>query len=810
MLIHRITDDVRFSLRSLARHPVYTITSVATLALGIGANALVYALASAVFVRPLPFARGDELVKVTGTHRVASGKVAEFAVSPIDFTTFAQRNRTLSGVGAILTQSYSVATGAPGDPPRLMQGGGVSASMWRVLGVAPIAGRAYTEPEDQPGAALVMISEGLQRRLFPGRPSAAIGRTLNVDGAPRVVVGVMPDGVTPAMLGGDVWLPLGVNPSTVTPEPLRTIQLVGRLEPNVTIAQARADIERIARELEAELPTTHKEYGGTVVSLRAKIADGVETLALTLLAAVGFLLLLAIANVANLALARVARRRAEISTRLALGGPPSSIVRQQLCESTLTGIIGGSLGLLIAGVALPALMKMTTGGSELLTLVEIDWRVLLGVMMVSVVAGAACGVVPGLYGIRIALAGALGGGGRRQQDGVGESRMRRLLMSGQVVAAAVLLVGGFGMLATLRRLSTTDVGFRSEQTVVGSITLPSARYRKTPERSRLVDAVLERLRATPGVRAAGISSNRFVRGEIFQTMVAIDGMMTSDDDRRATELRRTTEGYFDALGIPMLRGRDFTPADGDSTLQVGIVNRSFVKQYLNGGEAIGTRVRRGAPTNPWITIVGVVPDVMDRGVGVDVGPMLYVAFRQSSSPELSFVASTTMNVATFERTLREAIAAADASLALESVKPLPQLLSDSMNQNRFKTLIIGLLATLALILASTGIYGVTAFLVGERTREIAIRLALGARMSRVIRQLVTDGARWIVAAAIVGLVIARALARVARGYVPELSDAAALTYAGTAALLVVIGVIATLIPAWRASRLSPSEVLRGD
>jgi hypothetical protein len=308
-MLDRISGDVRYSVRSLVRHPVYAITSVATLALGIGANALVYALASAVFVQPLPFARGDELVKVTGTHRVASGKLAEFAVSPIDFTTFTQRNRTLSGIGAILTQSYSVATGAPGDIPRVLQGGGVSASMWPVLGVAPIAGRPYTDAEDQPGAAVVMISEGLQRHAFPGSPSSALGRTLTVDGAPRVVVGVMPDGVTPALFPGDVWVPLGINPSTVTPEPTRVIQLVGRLRPNVTIAQARADIERIARELEAELPSTHKEYGGNVASLRSKIADGVETLALTLLASVGFLLLLAIANVANLGLARVARRR---------------------------------------------------------------------------------------------------------------------------------------------------------------------------------------------------------------------------------------------------------------------------------------------------------------------------------------------------------------------------------------------------------------------------------------------------------------------------------------------------------------------
>jgi putative ABC transport system permease protein len=809
-MFESLLSDIRFSLRSLARHPVYAVTSIATLALGIGANALVYAVASAVFVQPLPFARGDELVKVTVTHRVASGKVAEFAVSPIDFTTFVQRNRTLSGIGAILTQSYSVATGAPGDVPRTLLGGGVSASMWHVLGVEPIAGRAYTDAEDQPGASLVMIGEELQRRLFPGAPSNAVGHTLSIDGAPRVVVGVMPAGVTPGLFPGDVWLPLGINASTVTPAPNRTIQLIGRLKPRVTIDQARVDIERIARELETELPTTHKEYGGTAVSLRSKIADGVESLALTLLASVGFLLVLAIANVANLALARVSRRRTEISTRIALGGPRSSIVRQQLCESILIGVGGGVFGVIAAAVILPSLMRMTSGGSALLNLVAVDWRVLSMVMLVSIVAGALCGIAPALYGIRMALSSPLAGGGRRQQGGIGENRMRQLLMSGQVAAAAVLLVGAFGMFTTLRRLSTADVGFHSEQVVVANVTLPTDRYGKTPERSRFVDAVLERMRATPGIRSAGISSNRFVLGEILQTMIVIDGIATANDDRHATELRRTTEGYFGALGIPILRGRDFSPADRDTALQVAIVNRSFVRQYLNGGEAVGKRIRRGPPTNPWITIIGVVPDVMDRGVGVDIGPMMYVSFRQSSASEFSFVASTTMNVAAFARAVHDAVAPVDATLAVDGVTPLPRLLADSLNQGRFKTLVIALLAGLALVLASTGIYGVTAFLIGERTREIAIRLALGARVSRVIRGLVIGATRWTVAAAIIGLVLAKTLGGVARRYVPELSETTTIIYAGTAVLLIFVGVIATLIPTWRASRLSPSQVLRGE
>ncbi len=806
-MIDAIASDVRYSLRIFGRHPVYAAATILTLALGIGANALVYALASAVFIHPLPFARGDELVKVTGKRRLANGEMADFAVTAMDFIVFSERNRTLSGVGAILAQSFSVSIG---DEPRMVRGGSVSASMWPVLGVPPVAGRAFTASEDTPNAAVAMISETLQQRLFPGPPARAVGQHLSVDGIPRVIVGVMRAGVTPAMIPSDVWVPLGVTRATVTPAANRIIQLVGRLKPGVSIAQARADIERVARDLEAEFPDTHRGDGGNVVSLRTKIADGAESLALTLLASVLFLLVLACANVANLTLARVARRRAEISTRLALGGPRAAIVRQQLCESILIGVAGGLIGALLATVVLPVLMRMTAGGSFILALVTIDWRVMLMVVGASIAAGAGCAIVPVLYGIRMSASGPLAGGGRRNQSGVGDARVRRLLMSGQVAVAAVLLVGAFGMVATLRRLAKADVGFRPEQVIVANLTLPQARYGKLHERVALVDRVLEQLSATPGIRGVGVSSNPFVRGQVMQTTVSIEGQPATTDAQLSADLRRTAGSYFSVLSIPISRGRDFTTADRDSTLPVAVVNRAFVKQYFGGGDALGKRIKRGAPTNPWLTIVGIVPDIMDRGVGVVVGPTVYVPFRQSAAPEFSFVLSTTMGTAAAERALRAAIASVDADRAIESVKSLPQLLDESVGEDRFKTVIIAALAALALVLASTGIYGVTSFLVAERTREIAIRMALGARAATVLRQLVVDGGRWIVSAAAVGLVAARLLGGAVARYVPQLTEAAVGTYATTAVLLTAVGIAATAIPTWRASRVSPAQVLRGE
>jgi predicted permease len=746
-------------------------------------------------------------VKVFETRRVANGSLADFAVSGADFLAFAQRNRTLTTVGAILSQKLSVA--ADGTPV-MVRGASVSAAMWTTLGVHPVAGRTFIDSEDLPGASVAVISELLQRRLFPGPPAAAIGKTLTIDGQPRVVVGVMPAGFAPAMIPGDVWIPLGVTPATVPPGANRVIELVGRLRPGVGVAHARADIARIAAELEKELPATHRGYGGSAEPLRTNVADTAQSVTLTLLAAVLFLLLLACANAINLALARTARRGPEISTRLALGASASSIVRQQLCESTLLGVIGGSLGVALAAIVLRPLLGLATGSSQILTLVRVDWRVMSLVMIVSVLTGVACGLMPALYGLRVAGGRALAGGGRRQLAGADDRRTRRLLMSAQVATAAVLLIGAIGMVATLRRLAKSDVGFASDGIVVADLSLSTSRYSTPSQRASFATALMERVATIPGIRQTAISSNRFVRGDVTQSVITIDGVEQRGDAPLAADLRRIAGDYFQSLKVPVISGRAFTPADRDSAPPVAIVNRSFVRKYLAGGEAIGKRVRRGAPTNPWLTIVGVVPDVTDRGVGIDVGPAIYVPYQQAPSPEFSFVLATSLGTAAIEQALRKEIGSLDANQAVDNIKPLPRLLSDSVGQEKFETVIITSLAVLALLLAATGIYGVTAFLVAERAREIAIRIALGAELRRVTVGVIADSGRWIVGGAIVGSLAGGAMSTLVRRYVPQVASATTSAYAGTVMFLVVLGIAASGVPAWRASRIAPATLLRGE
>jgi hypothetical protein len=370
-----------------------------------------------------------------------------------------------------------------------------------------------------------------------------------------------------------------------------------------------------------------------------------------------------------------------------------------------------------------------------------------------------------------------------------------------------LLIGAVGMSLTLRRLATIDIGFHSSGVAVAGITLPAGRYPGPRERAAFTSALLERLRVDAGFRRVGLSTNRFIRDETTQTMVALDG--SADNSARVgADLRRVDGDYFGVMRLQPQRGRLFTTADRDSAPPVVIVSRSFVKQYLHDADPIGKRIRRGVPTNPWLTIVGVVPDVMDRGVGVDVGPTVYVPYQQNSGDSFVLVLETDRPAGSVERAIRAAVASIDGDRALDRFAALTELLAESVGQERFEAVVIGTLAVLATLLAATGIFGVTVFLVTERTREMAVRLALGGSVPRVVRFVVLDDARWIAAACLAGLLLTQALTKVAQRYAPQLTLPGTGLQIGIAIGLAVIGVIAASVPALRVRRISLTEVLR--
>jgi predicted permease len=798
---------VRHSLRSLLRAPVYTLSAVLTLALGLGANAVVAAIAGAVFVRPLPFARERELVAVQMTYPDPHGTVTGGSAGELDYVHLGARTRTLRGLGAMLATTYAVVRDGEAVT---VDGAGVSATMWEVLGARPVAGRTWDRAEDRRLSDLAVIGEALQRRWFPGPPASALGRTLVVDGRTRTIVGVMPAGFAPYLRPGDLWVPLGLHPATVAVRTgTRFHLLAGRLRPGVTVAQAGDDLARIARQLERELPTSHHGWGTRAVPLRQAIGGDTRATTVMLVACVALLLVLAGTNVAHLSLARLLQRRAELSSRLALGAPPASLVWRQVVEGALLGAAGGAVGAALCAVALGPLLALVPDAPPLLARARLDGRVALVVALLSLATGVAAALGPALVGVRRAERGALAGGGRLRHGGARDRRLRAWLAAAQLAAAALLLVTSLAIAGAMWRLGRVDTGLDARGVVVGRLTLP-ARYDGLRTRNQLVAAVLDRLTAEPGVRGAGMTQNRFVAGQSVGTVLTFEGRPASDTGGLSVELRRVTPGYFAAVGIRPLRGRLLDASDRDGTLPVVVVSRALARRYFGTDDAVGRRIRRTGGPHPWLTIVGVAPDVRDAGVAEALGPTIYMPYAQSATPSVTLVVRSALPPERVDRAIRAAVRAADPLLAVDDVAPLTRLLEDSLGEQRLRTAVLGALAALALALASAGIYGVTAFLMAERTREIALRMALGAAPGTVLARVVADGGRWIAGGVGAGLAAAWGVGAAWRATFPELGGAGVTAYLGAAALLVAVSLLATWLPARRASRLAPALVLRGD
>ena len=799
-----LTGELRHALRALRRSPAYTAAAVLTLALGIGASASVVSVASALFVRPLPFADEAHLVWIEATHAGPDGEPEQFMATPRDFVQWRADSRTLAQVEAMQPRAFAL-TG--GEEPETVQGGEVSAGMFSLLGATPLLGRTFTEAEDVARSSVAVISHALWRRRF-GNDPGAVGQVLSLDGEPKVVIGVMRAGFRPLLQRGDVWVPLGFTLANAPDVASRTLFVAGRRLPTATVERVAADLVGISSVIERDYPRFHAGWGAGARPLRTVLMGGSRTTVLTLTAAVAFLLLLACANVANLTLARVARTRAETSLRFALGASRWRIVRRQLLESTVLGVLGGALGPLIGAVVLRQLRALGFGTNPLLEDVPVDWRVAAAVVLLSVFAGVACAAVPSLHAARVGSLGILQQGGWRASLGVGDRRTRRLLMSGQIAAALVLLVGATMMLRVLRRLDRTDPGFDAAGVTVAQMTLPRTHYPNVARRSQAVERVLDELRAIPGVTAVGSTMNYFAFDQSISTVVTIEGRSAAPLEEFNVHFRRIAGDYFPAMRIPVLRGRRFTPADRDSTVPVAIVSQSMAERYWPAQDPLGKRLKRPGDTNPWLTVVGVVPDVMDSGLGDTLGPTLYLPYAQNSFPLVTLVIRSALPSGVAPRAVRDAVRRVDADQPVDDVAALETLLGKSIADQRLKAVLLALLASLGLALACTGISGVTAYLTAERTKEIGIRVALGAEPSAIRGMLLWDAARWIGLGVALGWVVTLGLAAAARGRLAEAGDVGVPTALAAGALLAAVALVAAYGPVRRATRLNPVIALR--
>jgi putative ABC transport system permease protein len=802
-----VLPTLRQAARALRRSPTYAIASVLTLTLGIGANLVIFSVASAVLLRPLPYAAPASLYWLAATHTDPTGETFDYPIGPGEYLRWKAGTRTLQHLDVLTTQQLAL-TG-DGDP-ETVTGGLVSAGLFATLGIHPQRGRLFAPAEDAPRSGVVIVSHEFWRRRLAGSADA-VGQTLVLNGEPRVVVAIMPPRFRPLLQPSDLWIPLGVDEAAVQQQPgARYLLAVGRARPGVTRAQIDADLAPLSAQLARDLPATHTGWSGKATPLREQLSSAERKPVVALLVLVDFLLLLACANVANLTLARAAARRGESALRVALGAGAWQIVQVPLAESLLLAAAGGAGGLLVAVAAVGPLAALDPAALPMLHTVRVDGRVLAFAAGVTVLAGVLCAIVPGLYVLRSAPAGLLAEGGRRATGSTRDRRTRRLLMAAQIAFALVLVAGAASMIRLLALLGRAPLGFDPSGVTVAALTLPESRYATNAARAAFAEELARRVRALPGVTAASATSNRFLVNASRQTSLVVEGRPAAPGEAVTAHYRRVVSDYFTAMRIPIRGGRAIGDADRADAAGVAVVSRSFAAQYWPNEDPLGKRIKRTAPGTSWLTVVGVAEDVRDWGVGNAPEPTIYVPYAQSAIQFVTLVVRTATPAVSLERPLREAVRGLDPLLPIDEMGPLERYLSDSLAAERFRTLLLTLFAALGLLLAAVGIYAVTAYLLAERTREVGVRMALGAGAADVLRLLVLESVRWVGLGVALGLVVTTVLATVARATVDDLVQVDVASSAAVALVVSVMAMVATAVPTLRATRTSPAVALRGE
>ena len=802
-----ILSDLKGALRALLRRPAFSTIVVLTLALGLGANTAIFSVVNAVLLRPLPYADPARLTMIWES--VPAKDRDHNVVSPADFLDWQRQSSAFESMAAGVDWHGSLTgDGEPEEVPL----GYVTASFFPTLGVRPAIGRTFTAAEDLPkGPNVVVLGDALWRRRF-GADRGIVGRTVIINGKAAEVIGVMPRGFrldgTGAEREAQMWAPLGLDPAVdYRKEGGRYLFTVARLKPGVTLDRANLEIRTIAARIAQEHTEFNEGWSAHVVSLDDQIVGGVRRALLVLGGVVGFVLLIACANVANLQLAQAASRQREIAVRSALGASAWRLARQLLAESVVLALAGGALGLLLAYWGTAALTAIAPTAVPRMRDVTVDGQALAFTTVLSLFAGLLFGVLPALHVARGDLQDTLKSGGRGAAGG--RERVRAGLVVSQVALSLVLLVGAGLMLKSFTRLQRVSPGFDAGHVLTAKLSLPSARYKEDARQVAFFQEAIGRVAALPGVRAAGAVNWLPFTGIASATDFWIDGRpLPKPGEGLVTQVRSVDAGYFKAMGIPLRRGATFTGQEKSDAPKSVVVSEALAREYFPGEDPIGRRVFM-----PWgdtlvAQIVGVVGDVKHAGLDSITPPTMYWAMPQFPSNFMTLVMRTDGDPMRLAASVRSTIWSLDADLPVADVKPMEVYLGDSVARRRFNATLLGSFAGLALLLAAVGLYGVVSYSVTQHTREFGIRMALGATAARVQRGVLRQSLLLAAAGVVTGLVGALALTRLLGGLLYDVSATDPTVFVGIALLLTLVAVVASYLPARRATRVDPMEALR--
>jgi putative ABC transport system permease protein len=790
----------------LVKTPGFTAVAIIALALGIGANTAIFSVVNAVLLRPLPFKDPDNLVWA----QAADLKTGEQGgkISPPDFLDYREQNRVFERFSALQYTSFTL-TGDAVEPERVV-GARVSADFFETLGIAPVKGRSFLAEEEREGNNRVaIISYGLWQRRFGSDPNL-VGKTFDLSGQSAVIVGIMPAGFQfPSEV--EMWAPIAFGGKDTSLRRTHYLDAVGRLKPGVTIEQAQADITSVARRLEQQYPETNTDYGMGLQLLPEQMVGEMRQTLLVLLAAVGFVLLIACANVANLLLARGATRGKEIAIRVALGASRARVVRQLLTESVLLAILGGVLGLLLAVWGVDMLVSLSPEDLPRVKEVTIDPRVLGFTLLISVLTGVIFGLAPALSAVsRGDLNETLKEGGRATGAGSGHNRMRSLLVVAEVALSLVLLVGAGLLIKSFLRLSQVETGFNAESVMTMRLALPQAKYMEAPKRAAFYQQLLERTQALPGVEAVGVISELPLSGQNNDTYFALEGQplsSTASDDNLAN-IRTASPDYFRAMSIPLVKGRFFNDGDREGAPRALIISESFARRFFPNADPIGRRLTLDLG-EPWQgEIVGVVGNIRHSSLDAEPWREMYTNIAQTPRGSVNLILRTRSDPAMITSAVKTEVQALDRDLPIYSPKTMEQRVSESAAAPRFRTLLLALFAALALALAAVGIYGVISYTVTQRTHEIGIRMALGAQRRDILRLVVGRGVVLTLIGVAIGLAGAFLMTRVMASLLFGVSATDPVTYAVVSLLLIAVALAACYIPARKATKVDPMVALR--